>query len=161
MDGLPKPQGMNDRRHFLLLLTFTCFISRWFDPEAAASLRLLWRSLPDAYLTYQEMQETFQMQLQASELENFFNFYQEVIQENSPVMKPRSLLDLCRGTIRKELDTNKLYLPNAIEELKVPRRMKRFLNLSDLYESFCLSVNESDDESQSEADDDLNVKVFV
>ncbi|GIY16469.1 hypothetical protein CDAR_87411 [Caerostris darwini] len=161
MDGLPKPQGMNDRRHFLLLLTFTCFISRWFDPEAAASLRLLWRSLPDAYLTYQEMQETFQMQLQATDLDNFVEFYQEVVHENCHVMKPRSLMDLCRGTIRKELETNKLYLPNAIEELKVPRRMKRFLNLLDLYETFCLSENESDDESQSEADDDVNVKVFV
>ncbi|GIY98152.1 hypothetical protein CEXT_712681 [Caerostris extrusa] len=97
MDGLQKPQGINDRRHFLLLLTFTCFNSRWFDPEAAASLRLLWRSLPDAYLTYQEMQETFRMQLQASELENFFEFYQEIVQENCHVMKPRRLMDLCRG----------------------------------------------------------------
>ncbi|GIX96881.1 hypothetical protein CDAR_568341 [Caerostris darwini] len=139
---LTKPPGISERRHFLLILTFACFNNRRSFLHVDVGLKLLWKSLPDAFLTYREMEETFQME--TSELQDMYDYYQEAVQEYIQVMKPRCLQDLCRWTIRKSLDDNNLCLPNAVEELKVPRRMKRFLNLSDLKQR-----KESDDDNQS------------
>ncbi|GIY14789.1 hypothetical protein CEXT_283721 [Caerostris extrusa] len=115
---LTKPPGMSERRHFLLILTFACFNNRRSYPHVDVGLRMLWKSLPDAFLTYQEMEDTFQME--TSELQGMYDYYLEAVQEYTQVMKPRCLQDLCRWTIRKTLDDNNLCLPNAIEELKVP-----------------------------------------
>ncbi|GIX95273.1 hypothetical protein CDAR_92341 [Caerostris darwini] len=128
-----RPRGMSERRHFLLLLTLACFNSkRQLYREAAPGLQQMWRSLPDPFLAYHEMHKTLQRTLEHTELRSLYVFYKEVVGIETFALKPRSLQDLCRVTIRRTLDKNNLCLPDAIDELPIVTTFKQFLKLSDM-----------------------------
>ncbi|XP_035222897.1 uncharacterized protein LOC118195679 [Stegodyphus dumicola] len=94
-------------------------------------LRFIWRSIPDAYISYEEMRhvplvlqgecdkcvEDIIEEIQKRDFENF-----------TAIPQPRSLMHYSRCTIRRALNCN-LQLPQGIEQLGLHRRMQSYLKI--------------------------------
>ncbi|KAF8778346.1 hypothetical protein HNY73_015077 [Argiope bruennichi] len=96
---------------------------------ARESLRLVWNSVPDNFISFEEMQAVFKDVVGPESVVDLYNFYSNVVQEFHSVDEPRSLEHYCRITIRRTLWENERWLPEGIRKIGLPRKLESFLNL--------------------------------
>ncbi|GIX98004.1 ankyrin repeat and SOCS box protein 17 [Caerostris extrusa] len=118
---------MSKERHFLALQIYNFFacVDKHGSHEAMC---LWWRSIPDAFLTVEELNLTFSEALLAYKMISLERFYFRMVGEYNSVRKPRSLQHLCRVVIRNVLSNNH-QLPGGIDRLGLPRLYVMFLKL--------------------------------
>lgn len=138
---------MRETRNFLLFQTIFvfCYIQKnvSFLFKSLHALRLIWRSLPHAYLSNGELTSVFsedeseECLLTKQNLLMFFNT--DVIDEEDVTLKdsdpyrrfriqPRTLAHYCRTRIRYSLFEN-FALPTGISTFDIPIDLKSFLRL--------------------------------
>ncbi|GBM92408.1 hypothetical protein AVEN_240720-1 [Araneus ventricosus] len=130
---IPFDKGlMSRRRYSLWLQVFHAYTVRNQPPfygRVSCTLRLLWRSLPDAFFTLEELQRAYADAPGSRHIIGAVHrFYVRSIAGDLISGTPRPLLHFCRTTIRKSLCYN-LQLPLGIEDLRVPPKLKAFLRL--------------------------------
>ncbi|CAL1262113.1 unnamed protein product, partial [Larinioides sclopetarius] len=130
---IPFQRGLLSRRRYSLWLQiFHAYCVRNQPPlhgKVSPTLRLLWRSLPDAFFTLEELQKAYAgVRGSRRVIGAVHRFYVRSIAGDLKSGTPRPLKHFCRTTIRKSLCYN-LRLPHGIEELRVPPKLKAFLSL--------------------------------
>ncbi|GIX97119.1 SOCS box domain-containing protein [Caerostris darwini] len=120
---------MSKERHFLALQIYN-FFAHVDERGSHEAMCLWWRSIPDAFLTVEELNLTFSeaMFLPAHKMISLQRFYSRMVGEDNSVRKPRSLQHLCRVVIRNVLSNNH-QLPDGIDHLGLPRLYVAFLKL--------------------------------
>ncbi|GBN74835.1 hypothetical protein AVEN_137485-1 [Araneus ventricosus] len=98
-------------------------------PEASEALRLVWSSIPDCFVSLQEMKDAYEHVFPAEVMSAAHSFYEETIRQTVSCREPRSLTQYCRSVVRKSLYNSKQWLPDGIKQLKLPPRFEPFLNL--------------------------------
>ncbi|CAL1294443.1 unnamed protein product [Larinioides sclopetarius] len=132
---LPVPNSVirssaRRRRRTLLLHLYWTHMNRTDNRYAAASesLRLIWNSLPDPFITLEEITAQFRT-FSHRRIAKIYNFYSLAIGEFRTAADIRSLKHLCRSTIRRRLWQNGHWLPDGIEKLGLNSEYKSYLNL--------------------------------
>ncbi|KAF8770336.1 uncharacterized protein LOC129989425 [Argiope bruennichi] len=126
--GQPVREGwMNKRRAFLAIQILYLYDLPHDDGDQA--LRLLWRAIPDTFLTFSEWMSAFGNQREPYILGDIDEFYSYIVEEEISIRTPRSLRQYCRVAIRKSLyDCQQL--PNGIEKLDdLDPKSKAYLRL--------------------------------
>ncbi|XP_035222606.1 uncharacterized protein LOC118195408 [Stegodyphus dumicola] len=92
-------------------------------------LRYIWRSVPDAFISYEEMRNLLCRNANATNLENRCEELQKCEFESfESILQPRSLLHYSRCVIRQALICNS-QLPGGISLLGLPKRLQAYLRL--------------------------------
>ncbi|GBN94114.1 hypothetical protein AVEN_142351-1 [Araneus ventricosus] len=133
----PAFEGLLSSRRLLLLLQIIC---SFFEGPCirnmrgvthatrSEALRLVWRSIPDPYITFDEMTRVCGRRYRITNLRNAHYTYRKAVVFDSSFIQPRTLRQYCRTTIRKSLSDNHK-LPEGVDRLGLPTDMKLFLNL--------------------------------
>ncbi|GIX75892.1 hypothetical protein CEXT_416211 [Caerostris extrusa] len=140
----PFSQGrISERRYLLCLLVFCCnrhrVTEKLFynneDQVAEDILRLIWKSIPDPYLSLEELDNvytslkmSFTEHMFSENITEIFNYYSKTVSKSELHMEPRSLQHLCRMQIRESLSQN-FQLPKGLKQLKMPSKFKTYLQL--------------------------------
>ncbi|GBM28291.1 hypothetical protein AVEN_233167-1 [Araneus ventricosus] len=116
-------------RNLLMLQIFQVFFcDEPFRTSGSEALRLVWRSIPDAFITFDELNLTYGRIYGESNIEDIHEFYEDIIEEKVRCNQPRKLKDYCRTTIRKTLCDN-AKLPEGINQLGLAPLVQSFLKL--------------------------------
>ncbi|KAF8770098.1 hypothetical protein HNY73_017668 [Argiope bruennichi] len=102
------------------------FFSRPID--GLQPLRLVWRSIPQAFISLDELIASFPVLVGTRYIENIHNFICDITGEESLYPKPRNLQHYCRIAVRSALSRN-VKLFTGIDKLGVPPSMQAFLKL--------------------------------
>ncbi|GBM62769.1 hypothetical protein AVEN_41499-1 [Araneus ventricosus] len=97
--------------------------------DALEALRLVWSSIPDSFVSLQEMNDAYERVLYTVDISEAHIFYEEAISQTVLSREPRPLSQYCRSAIRKKLILSSQWLPDGIKQLKLPPRLESFLNL--------------------------------
>ncbi|KAF8791053.1 uncharacterized protein LOC129960475 [Argiope bruennichi] len=116
------------KRSLLLLQILWSFYNRT-QPSASVALRLIWDSVPDAYISLKEFVLIFAASLSPITINMIYSFYTKAICQRSESNTPRSLQHYCKIAIRRALGSKKLWLPDAIKQIGFPPKVEAFLNL--------------------------------
>ncbi|KAF8766952.1 hypothetical protein HNY73_019967 [Argiope bruennichi] len=119
---------ISERRIFLLIQLFYIFVE---SRASWTALRLIWRSIPDPYLSGKELYFAFGGIITPEYFYALNGFYNStVVEENPPSdhTTPRLLLQLCRVAIRSILSSN-FQLPHGIGQLGVGKTLESYLKL--------------------------------
>ncbi|GBM43535.1 hypothetical protein AVEN_202457-1, partial [Araneus ventricosus] len=103
---------------------------------ASEALRLIWCSVPDAYISFKEIKRTFRGVFRAEELKSIYDFYAKAVGQFSESIQPRSLQHLCRSIIRRTLRENQIWIPEGLRQTCLPKAIESFLNFEKV---FCTS----------------------
>ncbi|GBN56383.1 hypothetical protein AVEN_73428-1 [Araneus ventricosus] len=119
---------MSPRRYYLMVQILLIFFT---SPtiSAAECLRLLWSSLPDAFLSLEEIEMALQAGLSSEIIRAVYDFYSRAVGMYPTSVEPRSLKHLSRVTVRRMLWENGCWIPDGIKLTGVPRELESFLNL--------------------------------
>ncbi|GBM53785.1 hypothetical protein AVEN_145354-1 [Araneus ventricosus] len=122
-------------RHFLILQIFDVFCRNPFGGLKA--LQMLWRSIPDPFITMDELTSVFTKQQNTRFIEKICNFIEEITGKEVAEERrcqPRKLKHNCRILIRRALSNN-FQLSTGIAELNLPLSLAVFsgLNISVFY----------------------------
>ncbi|GBO03069.1 hypothetical protein AVEN_235819-1 [Araneus ventricosus] len=109
--------------------SLVCLTEPHYLVHASEALRLVWSSIPDSFVCFEEMTAACGNVFPANVISEIYNFYKEEIRQTDLRPEPRSLSQYCRSIIRKSLADNKCWLPDGIKQLKLPPRLESFLNL--------------------------------
>ncbi|GBN69667.1 hypothetical protein AVEN_18104-1 [Araneus ventricosus] len=128
IEGLeyPTENGSGRINCFLAMQTFLVFLSN--SVSGSQALKLLWRSIPTRFLTFDAFKGIYGRILTPREIEDVYNFYRDIIGQDVPVCHPRMLKHLCRLTIRAILGENE-HLPEGIGDLGLPPGIQSYLQL--------------------------------
>ncbi|GBL77350.1 hypothetical protein AVEN_41773-1 [Araneus ventricosus] len=130
---LEKAEGwMSKKRNHRLLQILMLFYHNYPDRSVPPEvLRLIWNSIPDAFITLEEIRNAYDGVLSDTEMGNIYNYYTAAIGETSQRQgnTPRSLLHYSRVSVRRILFKNKHWLPDGISQLCIPKCLHSFLNL--------------------------------
>ncbi|KAF8770399.1 hypothetical protein HNY73_017937 [Argiope bruennichi] len=97
---------------------------------ASATLRLVWHSDPDIFLTLGELTETYEAGWLSPEvITDIYSFYCQAVGKVASTVEPRSLQHYCRTTIRRILYENNQWLPEGIGSIGIPLKLQSYLNL--------------------------------
>ncbi|GBM71697.1 hypothetical protein AVEN_195437-1 [Araneus ventricosus] len=124
------PHGVTSiprRRFFLLLQYFWVFMTS--TDNSWEALCFIWRSIPDPYLNYDEINFIFGL-FTSINLQAIVDRYKNAVVEESEsdYVVPRALKHLCRVTVRSIL--NRSYqLPDGIGQLEMPSSLVTYLKL--------------------------------
>ncbi|GBN92807.1 hypothetical protein AVEN_52801-1 [Araneus ventricosus] len=122
-----KETPANKERDFLMLQVIHAFLLH--NTKGRQALQLIWRSIPDVYITREEMAGQYEEVVTARYMTDIWNFYSDIVEDcSSP--KPRSLQHYCRVIIRTALSDNR-QLYEGIDKLKLPSKMQSFLKLEE------------------------------
>ncbi|CAL1270251.1 unnamed protein product [Larinioides sclopetarius] len=121
---------MSPRRFYFLVQIIYIFFER---PTASAAecIRLLWRSLPDAFFSFEEIEIALKAGLSSETIQDVYNFYSRAVGAYHALVEPRSLKNLCRPAVRRMLWDSGCWIPDVIKLTGVPRGLESFLNLED------------------------------
>ncbi|GBN87755.1 hypothetical protein AVEN_81933-1 [Araneus ventricosus] len=97
--------------------------------DVVEALRLVWCSIPDAFVSLQEMQEAYGFALNSTEISDVHTYYEEAIRQTVSCREPRTLSQYCKITVRKILHKNNQWLPDGITQLNLPPKLQDYLNL--------------------------------
>ncbi|GBN91249.1 hypothetical protein AVEN_212503-1 [Araneus ventricosus] len=106
---------------------------------ASEALRLIWCSVPDAYISFKEIKRAFRGVFSAEELKNMYGFYAAAVGEFYESVEPRSLQHLCSSVIRSTLRENQIWIPEGLRQTGLPKSFQSFLNLEKIF----IASNES------------------
>ncbi|XP_055953142.1 uncharacterized protein LOC129988885 [Argiope bruennichi] len=126
------------KRNFLMLQILDIFF-HGPTPSSKTALSQIWKSIPDAFISQEELSRAYNKVVSPIDIEEIYAFYSSVIEEEKiydfddieediQSCTPRSLKQTCRTTIRKSLSDNK-QLPQGIQMLHLPRQLQSFLKL--------------------------------
>ncbi|CAL1270279.1 unnamed protein product [Larinioides sclopetarius] len=102
-------------RRFYLLMQFLYFFFISGTPSSAECLGLLWKSIPDAFFSFEELERALQAGLSSKTLQDVYDFYSLAIGTLHTHTEPRSLKHLSRSTIRRILCKNACWIPDGIK----------------------------------------------
>ncbi|GIY17589.1 hypothetical protein CDAR_247541 [Caerostris darwini] len=140
---------IRERRHMLCLqVLHFCIVTKVSHnsintQEAQETLRMIWKSIPDAFLCLEELDVVFtflkrflQVLFPERNIESIFHlsieqvskFYLETVYKMESHLEPRSLQHLCRVQIRERLSHNS-QLPKGLKQLMVPSKIESYLQL--------------------------------
>ncbi|XP_042912533.1 uncharacterized protein [Parasteatoda tepidariorum] len=111
----------------------------------AIILLILWSSIPDPFLTFDDFEKSFAwMDLDTlMKTTKAWEWYYVLVRgPDSQEDGPRSLQHLARCTIRRSLKEC-FQLPNGIERLDIPKRLKQYLTLGDFKNGLTLNGEEN------------------
>ncbi|GBO23981.1 hypothetical protein AVEN_16600-1 [Araneus ventricosus] len=121
-----------NRKHYrytmLWHLLWIYLIERRNPSDAPEALRLVWESIPDAFLSYGEIATAFEA-LGPQRVERIYKLYSESVSEFDSSVHLRSLQHFSRTAIRKRLWKNKHWLPDGIRKTGLPQKLQSYLNL--------------------------------
>ncbi|CAL1287062.1 unnamed protein product [Larinioides sclopetarius] len=121
---------LSPKRYYLLLQVLFIYFSRPTDMRPAEEcLSLLWSSLPDAYLSFEEIELTLITGLSSETVKDIYNFYSGVVGVYHDYVEPRPLKHLCRSTVRRTLWDSGVWIPHGIKQIGAPKNIQSFLNL--------------------------------
>ncbi|GBN77429.1 hypothetical protein AVEN_146996-1 [Araneus ventricosus] len=103
------------------------------NEDASEALRLIWCSVPDAYISFKEIKRAFRGVFRAEELKNIYDFYAKAVGEFSESFEPRSLQHLCRLIIRSTLRGNQIWIPEGLQQTCLPKSIESFLNFEKVF----------------------------
>ncbi|KAF8770354.1 hypothetical protein HNY73_017899 [Argiope bruennichi] len=121
----------NKKRSCLLLHLYWSYLNRYRNFAAASeSLGIIWNSLPDAFLTYVEIEATFGNKgFEPKEIEDIYKFYSDAVGEFHSKAVPRSLRHHCRIVIRRRFWKCRQWIPEGIQQIGLPPMLQLYLNL--------------------------------
>ncbi|CAL1294435.1 unnamed protein product [Larinioides sclopetarius] len=123
---------MSQQRHCLLYQVFWVYFYRSEDPpEASEYLRLIWNSVPDSFLSFNEIAEAFKEGIDSAEITDIHDFYSKATGKLHPYVVPRTLKHYSRTVIRRRLSQNGHWLPDGIKEIGLPIILQSYLNLEE------------------------------
>ncbi|CAL1295501.1 unnamed protein product [Larinioides sclopetarius] len=124
-----------ERIHQMLQIIWMYIDSKqhYCTQAASEALRLIWCSIPDAYISFKEIKRAFRGIFKAGELKNMYDFYATAVDKTSESDEPRSLQHLCRALIRKTLRKNQIWIPEGIRQICLPKSIELFLNLEKVF----------------------------
>ncbi|GBN74453.1 hypothetical protein AVEN_53846-1 [Araneus ventricosus] len=107
------------------------FGTRLYGNSEAASeaLRLIWCSVPDACITFEELKKILGNAFSEEKLMDIHGFYVRAIGEFHEFIEPRPLTHLCRTVLRRTFEKNDLWIPDGICRTGLPKSLQSFLNL--------------------------------
>ncbi|GBM62766.1 hypothetical protein AVEN_41497-1 [Araneus ventricosus] len=114
---------------FQRLNAFTIPIDLFDRSDASEALRLVWSSIPDSFVSLQEMNDAYGHVTSPEYLSQVHIFYEEAIRQTVSRREPRPLSQYCRTVVRERLLNCTPWLPDGIKQLKLPSRFESFLNL--------------------------------
>ncbi|GBN78105.1 hypothetical protein AVEN_256323-1 [Araneus ventricosus] len=117
------------RCSLLLQVFWVYFIKFQKHSEASEFLRLIWNSVPDSFLSSDEIATAFKEGTNSTELSDIFNFYSEAVGGLHLDVVPRKLKHYSRTVIRRRLSQNGHWLPDGIKEIGLPKKLQSYLNL--------------------------------
>ncbi|KAF8770352.1 hypothetical protein HNY73_017897 [Argiope bruennichi] len=132
-----KQTGLRRMHKLMQLIWMYVYCDVDFDTETALeTLRLIWSSIPDPYISFEEFGGIFWKVFSAEELERIYDFYGRAVGEFCEKCEPRSLQHLCRTVIRKTLRKNQYWIPEGIRQMGLSKPIQSFLNIE---KTFCIS----------------------
>ncbi|GBL73081.1 hypothetical protein AVEN_128236-1 [Araneus ventricosus] len=113
-------------RNFLFLQIFYVF---YFDRDSGLkSLQLVWRSIPYAYISVDELITSYPGLQVSNYLESMHNFLRDITGEVTVHPEPRSLKHYCRTVVRNALSRNSM-LFWGIDKIGLPPSILSYLKL--------------------------------
>ncbi|GBO03797.1 hypothetical protein AVEN_138687-1, partial [Araneus ventricosus] len=94
-------------------------------------LRVVWNSVSDPLLSSNEIAATIEKRVGSATAADVCDFYSEAVGGLTSYVEPRPLKHYCRTIIRKELFGKRKWIPDGIEDLRVPKKMRSYLNLDE------------------------------
>ncbi|GFV29734.1 SOCS box domain-containing protein [Trichonephila clavipes] len=127
----PLDLGMlSSERYFLLVQMMKILLqSPW--PSASESVKLIWSSVPDSLISFNELKRYYGAVLDSEALNNIYDFYSEAVGSKTSYCQPRSLKHLCKCTVRSVMEMNGQLCPKNIEALFIPREVRTYLKLQE------------------------------
>ncbi|KAF8767894.1 hypothetical protein HNY73_020776 [Argiope bruennichi] len=123
---------LTPRRYHLLLQILWIFFTKDTNPSGAENtLRLIWASVPDPIIIFYEVENALKHVLGPEEMKDIYNFYAKSVGIEVSKCEPRSLKQLCRTMIRRQICSKDLWLPDIINKFDIPKTLKEFLNLDE------------------------------
>ncbi|GFR21933.1 SOCS box domain-containing protein [Trichonephila clavata] len=128
-----ESSGRSNHRFFLILLTYYALCNFYYDNnnKSLTALKMLWRSISDAFITSDEMINSL---WKFSSNPSFMNGEPLMICnmvnliDPTTVSRPRLLQHLCRCSIRQRLAEN-YQLPDGIQKVVLPTLLKNYVDL--------------------------------
>ncbi|GFQ85229.1 SOCS box domain-containing protein [Trichonephila clavata] len=96
---------------------------------ANESLCFLWRSIPDSFITFDEISRILNGVVPTTTIRDIYKFYLESVDAGHDCCQPRTLMHYCRVSIRRTLSNNKQLSPDGIHCLELPSVLKSYLLL--------------------------------
>ncbi|XP_055929808.1 uncharacterized protein LOC129960411 [Argiope bruennichi] len=93
-------------------------------------LRLFWDSVPDSFLSFEEIKTVFIESVDLKVIGDVASFYSKAIDEFHAVVEPRPLQHYCRTAIRRRLWERDQWLPEGIRKTRLPPKLQSYLNLN-------------------------------
>ncbi|GFY44038.1 SOCS box domain-containing protein [Trichonephila inaurata madagascariensis] len=98
--------------------------------DADECLCLLWRSIPDSFISFGEMNRILTEVLPTCKIADIYKFYSESVDAGQNCCQPRTLMHYCRIRIRRTLSNSRQLSPDGISCLDLPSVLKSYLLLS-------------------------------
>ncbi|GFR25654.1 SOCS box domain-containing protein [Trichonephila clavata] len=116
-----------ERFYLLIQLVKIYFYCPW--PSASKSVGLIWNSIPDCLISFNELCLYYGTIMDSEVLKNIFEFFSTAVGSESSYCQPRSLKHLSKCTVRTVMEMNGQLCPQNIEKLFVPVEVRAYLKL--------------------------------
>ncbi|GFT68805.1 hypothetical protein NPIL_480301 [Nephila pilipes] len=130
-DALSKPyrEGLVTKERFYLHIQFFRIYFYCRFSSARISMQLIWRAIPDAFITLRELTEAYGSMMSTQELRSLTEFFSDAMGEETIISQPRTLKHLSRVRVRCVMEGNGTLSPETLNKLFVPRDIRSYLRL--------------------------------
>ncbi|CAL1291604.1 unnamed protein product [Larinioides sclopetarius] len=123
----PVENGLMSReRYFLVLQILDIYLDD--GPEELESLQLVWRSIPDAVISLDELKSAFPALMDTKHIQEIHGYIKNITGEEAVFLQPRSLKHYCRCAVRRILCSNG-QLSTGIDSLGLMSELQSYLKL--------------------------------